>query len=507
MGIEKDKVLALTATVLFLHAFGLVGIESLTSAESLGRAVEYWFFDHRGSPSGLVACLAGWMVWNRATMTIAGDDKARLPWVGALAIASVGSFLWAQLNEAPDLLFVTLALVVACAAGQIGGTGGLRTIALPMVVLMVAIPIPYPLSNEIVWSMQNASAAGTTAVLHLLGSDIVRSGAHLSRSDVSFLVVEGCSGLRSILTLTLVAVVARELFGHGRSIRTWIPVMIAPAIGLSLNIVRISAIVLSTSESNATIAQDHTSQGLAVIGVGTVLIFFLSRYCAPSPSDEGHRGFVDGGVMANQLPKMVALLATMSLVRLVVQPWPVAVTDLQGSTLPQQSSEWTGEHVSLDYEFLGDLPRGAVVQRTYRSQQPIDRLGHRPVDFLLATAPRRAPRGSPFSSKLIVPGRDWQIDETSFARIFVLGRRVSVSKASSADQKALIYSWSTGGDGFWLDSIRSLLAIERGPFERTRARTFIRIATAIGDEPEGESHAKAVLDRFVYDFRQPLRSI
>jgi len=36
---------------------------------------------------------------------------------------------------------------------------------------------------------------------------------------------------------------------------------------------------------------------------------------------------------------------------------------------------------------------------------------------------------------------------------------------------------------------------------------MIRITTIISHEPEAETHAKQILDRFVHDFREPLRAL
>jgi hypothetical protein len=61
--------------------------------------------------------------------------------------------------------------------------------------------------------------------------------------------------------------------------------------------------------------------------------------------------------------------------------------------------------------------------------------------------------------------------------------------------------------GFWKDSVRSLLALEKGPFARKRTRYLIQIAVEIGDEPEAEIHSRQVLDRFVYDFASAFRAL
>lgn len=520
--LTSSKLLQLgVVAILFLFAFSPVG-RALASESPLINQFEYWFFDTRGSSAGLMTCLAAWATWRRLPKVLCIETSHHPVGSGLLFLACLGAFVWAELNEAPDLLFVSLALLVASLSFYLGGAMGMRTMALPIAILLLALPIPYPLNNEIVWALQNWSAAGTELVLGLVGVELIRSGAQLAHGEVFFLVIEGCSGLRSMLTLTIVSLVIRELFelppARGLSL-----VLAAPFLALALNIVRIAAVVLSSSPSDQTLGDEHLGQGLVVLALGASILFVAGHYLArsagakPQPEeacvvaeDIAQSSVRDAKTAHTAFPIRLcsAMLAVLCLASVLTKPWPPpAHAQAPTTDVPVKLAGWSATTLELDYPFLGIVPRGFIAQREYHHPTPIDRLGPRPVSILIAAESFKRPRESPVSSKLMVPGRSWQLETTELEYNYVLGHQISISLARTTQQRALVYSWSLHDDGFWQDSARSFLALERGPFERSRHRVMIRVATIIGKEPEARGHAKQILDRFIHDFREPLRAL
>jgi exosortase len=512
------------AALLFLFAFSPIG-RTAESASPLLKQFEYWFFDTRGTSAGLMACLAAWAAWRRLPGLLGKRTSYHPVGSGLLFFACVGAFIWAEFNEAPDLHFVSLALLVVSLSFYLGGAVGIRTMALPIVILLLALPIPYPLNSEVLWTLQNWSAMGTEILLRLIGVEIVRSGAQLAHGDVFFLVIEGCSGLRSMLTLTIVSLVIRELFDL-RSRRGLGLVLAAPFLAILLNIVRIAVIVLGSSASDQTLGDEHLGQGLVVLAIGASILFVAGHYLArsggakPGSSDdttptEGVARSSDSDVdferpeIPTRLVQLCsAMLAVLCLASILTTPWPQPThTRAPTTDIPMQRAGWSATTVELDYPFLGIVPRGFITERDYHRSNLIDRLGPRSVSILISADASRLPRRSPVSSKLMVPGRGWQTESSEVEYNYALGHEISISLARSTDQQALVYSWSLHDDGFWQDSARSLLALERGPFERPRHRVMVRIATIVGKESEARNHAKQILDRFIHDFREPFRAL
>ena len=151
-------------------------------------------------------------------------------------------------------------------------------------------------------------------------------------------------------------------------------------------------------------------------------------------------------------------------------------------------------------------PCSPAINRCRRSQS-VDGLGIRPIELLIATSSSGNPRANPFSSKLKLPGRRWQIERTESARDYSIAREIEVSRVSAPGESAVVYSWTIRSEGFWRETARSLFALERGPFVRSEPRVFIHLATRVGQEPDAEINAQRILNRFLSDFRGAFRSL
>lgn len=500
-------------------AFGLLDLNAPAgpgTSASLSFQMEYWFFDPSGSSPGLVAIVCAWLVWHRSPLFLTAEQNpnpkllvrspARIAAATALGAATFGTLAWAELNAAPDLRFLSLAFFLAAAATWMRGRSGLRQMVTPCVLLLLALPIPFPLRSEVLWWLQNFSAAGSAHLLGAFGLDVSRSGAHLLYGDLAFLVIEGCSGLRSLLTLIIVSVVLRELLElRGRS--GWLLLAAAPPLALALNVIRISIIMLGAEPGDPGLESEHVEQGLAVLFAGTLLLFGMGHLLAPPPSPDSARPSFLSVFRPDETRLLAISIAVLCGLRWLTTPWPPPASGGFQTAIPESAAGWKSAAVELDYPFLGVLPREKIETRVYQRLRPLDRLGHRPIDVLISQEALQRPRESPLSSKLVVPGREWELVSTETVEHYTLGRSIELSEVQSRQGRSLIYSWTVGDRGLWADSLRSLIAAERGPFARTRPRMMVTLAADLGTEPEAREHARKMLDRFIHDFREPLRAL
>jgi hypothetical protein len=85
---------------------------------------------------------------------------------------------------------------------------------------------------------------------------------------------------------------------------------------------------------------------------------------------------------------------------------------------------------------------------------------------------------------------------------------LAVATRESGSERALVYSWRLRDEGIWRESLRSLLALESGPFRRERRRAVVRLTTPLPhDGPVARDRAKQTLDRFIRDFRDELAGL
>jgi exosortase len=502
----SGALLLLLGVLAFGAALGLRFDEGLPSSSAVGS----FFFASSRLPPGLVLAVAGWLAWRRsprlrarATRPDARSKTTALAGRG-LFVACILLGLQARLFAAPDLLLPSLSMFLLGAATIWAGAGGFRTMLLPALTICLALPIPSPLDSEILWRLQILSAEGAAGLLSLLGYPIERVGIHLLLDETRFLVVETCSGQRAMLTLALVAVVLRDLF-DGAASRSWLIIAISPLLAYFVNIARIAIIVLQSAGEEIQPADDHIGQGLATLAVGSVILFVVGHFVAGRPVERQH----DALARWRDWPSRSALacLFALLLVSYGGPAWPPPdprTPELRD--FPEAGHGWTSESVTPDWEFIGLLPRSQLLRRMYERERSgrID-VPHR-VALYGVVQDRRHPRSSPWSSKLLQPGRLWEVETRESVYDHTLGRELIRVIATDGTERVLAYSWMVHGESAGVDSMRSFLALERGPFARANARVVLRIEASI-DGAGGESGAKQALDRFLFDFREELQAL
>jgi len=495
-------VLALLCLALGLWSYRtLFGAGSTLPAQ---QQVEAWFFASTGTSPGLVVGVAAWLAWRRRSRLAGKPQPRRQIWSWGFFTLALLLYGWAQMASAKDLLLPSLAALGLGLAGAHSGLAGIRAMALPSLVLALALPIPSPLRNDIVWQLQLSSAAGADAILEALGIGMQRVGILLQHEDTSFLVIESCSGLRSLRTLTVVALVLRELFAAAGP-RIWWLVVAAPPLALLLNVIRIAIIATDASLGDPALGDQHVGQGLMVLTAGTLLLFAAGHFLAgrtelenTSPPDT-----------PSSLPwqRLLVPLSLMTALGHALPAWPPPQLERPDlAAFPMQRGKWFGEVLDSDRLFLGTLPLGNVVHRRYRYEE--EREGPSiEVSLFIATESPGQVRDSPFSPKLLLPGRAWETRDPGNYRLWPISMDVTAANASSFDARARVFGWAIPSDELWGDSLRSLLALERGPFARERERVYVRLSTPSGEGAESQRRAERILDRFTHDFRDLLEAL
>jgi exosortase len=102
---------------------------------------------------------------------------------------------------------LSLPLAVAGCVLALGGRRHLRLAAAPLLLLLLAIPLPAVLMTWITMPLQLMSSQIAAATLQAAQLDVVRQGNLLTLPHITLAVVEACSGLQSAVSLVSVAAV------------------------------------------------------------------------------------------------------------------------------------------------------------------------------------------------------------------------------------------------------------------------------------------------------------
>lgn len=119
-------------------------------------------------------------------------------------------------------LFLTRTSIIFTLTGIvifIGGSKLLRILAFPLFLLVFMVPLPAVIYNKITFPLQLFASGVAEVGLLTIGIPVLRDGNILELSDGHRLsVVEACSGIRSLLTLTFLSLV----YGFFFESRNWL---------------------------------------------------------------------------------------------------------------------------------------------------------------------------------------------------------------------------------------------------------------------------------------------
>jgi len=474
--------------------------------KSLSEEVERLFFMPSQSVAPLVVLLAAWLLYRRAGR-LRSLPPARAPWLGSAFLAAGGLLhCWATLTSAPDLLVPSLGLVGFGVAALWKGRAAVRAVLLPALFLLFAMPLPAPLLNEVIFRLQIATADLTGVLLSLLRIPHHVAGEQILRTSQTFSVIETCSGLRSIETLTMVAILMGDLFGRTR-FHALLLVSAAPPLAFFLNGWRAVALILNPHSELVAV---HNLQGVAILLGGLLLLYLLDgvlEKLAPGLGAERGGPAVarrEAGAPAElregarrRLTGVGVVLAALAVGSLTLPRFDAAPPEgLQlSSRVAAGIGDLFSQEVATDRVFLGSA--GFLDSFTRRFQR-----GGHPVDAFVGVGWRPGRARSPISPKTAVPGSGWILETEAIRVLAPDGREIRQLLFRSDTHTLLAYHWYEGSMGLAGEALRTLAALDASPFRRPGEIIAVRITTDVeGLVASGLAPAVARLDAFYAELR------
>ncbi len=441
--------------------------------------VEYWLFVPNDRAPLVVLVLAAWLAFRRWPRLQEVPGRSAPLWLVAsvLALASL-SYAWAIHVRAEDLQAVSL---IANLAGLVllgWGGAGLRAMWLPIAFLLFCIPIPAPALVSLLWELRLWTAEYTGWLLWLLDIPRYVSGDQILRATQNFQVIEGCSGLRSVETLTMLVVLLVELF-HRRGLHAALLLLAAPFVAFALNGVRVLTLVLNP---HSEIVEIHSLQGIAILLVGLLVVYGFDGILARLLPRRAYRKAADRVAGAAGLPiSALALAVTLLVVSLVAASmrfWtPVWMAPRPAATLEKLVDEalgdWSSTEIASETYFLGRMHFRETVHRSYAT-------GRAPIEVFVGTSDLRD-RGTSILSRIVaIPGSGWEVRDGWRHMLAPDGPEVVAQLVNKGMERRLAYYWLVGTEGVLVETLRSFLGLERSDLRRSRGQLAVRLSTGIG---------------------------
>ena len=175
-----------------------------------------------------------------------------------------------------ELFFSRTSLLVVLAGLVIlfQGWNFFRAVLFPWAVLILMIPIPNLLLQQVTFPLQLLASRLATGLLEAVGVPVLRQGNVIVLASLPLDVAEACSGIRSLLTLLTLAII----YGYMLEKRIWVRVLLAASaipIAVAANGFRIFGTGLLVQYWDPEKAEGffHTFSGWLIFVVALVLLF------------------------------------------------------------------------------------------------------------------------------------------------------------------------------------------------------------------------------------------
>lgn len=114
-------------------------------------------------------------------------------------------------RSAVELSILSLCCFIFAGFALIYGEKALRAGQFPLLLLLLAVPLPESLLDRLIWWLQQGSADVTLWTFHLTGTPVFRQGLLMTVPGVTIEIAKECSGIRSALAVLIVCLLAGYL--------------------------------------------------------------------------------------------------------------------------------------------------------------------------------------------------------------------------------------------------------------------------------------------------------
>ncbi len=246
----------------------------------IAKLVAAWWTDDNYSHGFFIVPLALYFAWQKR------DELVRTPVRGSIAglIVVVGSILVLLAGVLGSELFLTRISLLGAVAGSVLfmlGWAYVRQLAFPLAFLLLMVPLPAIIFNQIAFPLQLlASRAGET-VLTTANIPVLREGNVLILATTSLEVAEACSGIRSLVSLLTLGIV----FGYFADTRAWVRTVVALStipVAIVSNGIRVAGTGIAAHKIGPAAAEGffHEFSGWVVFIVAFVLMLGIQRAIA-----------------------------------------------------------------------------------------------------------------------------------------------------------------------------------------------------------------------------------
>jgi exosortase len=234
--------------------------------------------------------IAAIVAWDKRNLLFGSHDRPALAGLAAVlggAAMAVVAAAGASGTLARAGFLCSLAGCILCT----GGWATLRQLRFSFVMLLFVFPLPPLLYDEVTMPLRMMASQMAELMLEAAGHTVIRQGNVLELRHITLSVVDACSGLRSLLALTFMALAYGYFLEKRQAIRGAL-VLTAIPVAILVNALRVTATgVLSVYSREWVHGTWHDMLGWGGLALGFLVLAVLHKlYERWIPARAGARG-------------------------------------------------------------------------------------------------------------------------------------------------------------------------------------------------------------------------
>lgn len=400
--------------------------------------------------------LSAFLVWQKSD--ILARQRFEGSWLGvAILLAAMAVYFLGLMSTLYIIQQYALIVVIAALTLAFVGVHLFRFFAIPIIMLLLTIPLPTFLYNNLSSELQLLSSQIGVLVIRAFDIPVFLEGNVIDLGQMKLQVVEACAGLRYLFPLFSLGFVVANFFNVPIWMRI-VTILSTIPITVLMNSARIGLIGVSVEYWGQEMAEGvlHDFEGwvifmasLAVLLVEMWLLVKLTNrraklsdvFAVEMPAKlDFSQGFRQRKM---PMPFVVALslLSLMVLGGLTLEQREEVIPEHKSlSQFPEKIDEWKGESRTLDSDVLGKLMLTDYFMIDYVSADK------QPLNFYVAYYASQRAGAAIHTPRSCIPGGGWRIEsirEQTLAVNDLHGKPLTVQRLliQKGGSSQLVYYW------------------------------------------------------------------
>lgn len=253
----------------------LVAVFYLLYHKAIAMLITDWSTDPNFSHGFLIPFVALYMIWYKKNeLSLIDQAPSKI----GIFVILLGMLLHIAGNVGSELFLMRFSMLITLSGILVYyfGVGMFKAVLIPIVYLILMIPIPAILWNQIAFPLQLFAAKISSQTISLIGIPVFREGNILHLANTSLEVIDACSGLRSLTSL--IALTGAFAFIAPLSIpKKWVLFFSAIPIAVAVNVVRLTITGALAAWVGPETAHGflHDMSGFIIFGVALGLVYMV----------------------------------------------------------------------------------------------------------------------------------------------------------------------------------------------------------------------------------------